>query len=100
MRNPNKRNGAAGPKLVYEDAFTVIEPHINSAGIHDHPFDPAFPADVRFCCFEKARRFRLNRHAYYELLHVQSGEITFRVQDHEVLVREGDLFVMGSTLLH
>jgi AraC-like DNA-binding protein len=42
----------------------------------------------------------MNRHHYFELLYVSSGAVTYQVQDQFCRVGPGDLFLMGSTLLH
>ena len=78
----------------------MIEPHINAEGKHTWPFDPVFPVDVGHLIFNSEGEIRMNRHDYYELLFVHSGEIEFQVQDRLYPLSEGDLFVMGSTLYH
>jgi AraC-like DNA-binding protein len=42
----------------------------------------------------------MNRHDYFELLYCHSGEVTLQVQERNVTVRRGDLFIIGSTLFH
>ena len=86
-------------KVQFEDAFSVIEPEI-AEGVHVHPFDSACPVDVRFLKFGKKHSIRLNRHEYFELLYVHSGEVVYHVHDRYLLMKRGDLFVMGSTLMH
>ncbi len=34
-------------KPAWESLCTVIEPQINADGVHEWPFDPMFPIDVR-----------------------------------------------------
>lgn len=85
--------------ISYEDAFSVIEPQI-AEGLHRHPFDDECPVDVRFLRFGRKRDIRLNRHEYFELLFVLSGEVVYQVQDRTFHMDRGDLFVMGSSLLH
>lgn len=86
--------------IRWERAYPVIEPRITAAGVHVHPFDPAFPLDVRFLIFERRADIRLNRHNYFELLYAHSGEAVYQVQDRNFRLAEGDLFVIGSTLMH
>jgi hypothetical protein len=42
----------------------------------------------------------MNRHDYFELVYGYSGEATLQVQERNVVIREGDLFIIGSTLFH
>jgi len=85
--------------ISYEDAFSVIEPQI-AEGVHRHPFDDNCPVDVRFLRFGRKRDIRLNRHEYFELLFVCSGEVVYQVHDRTLHMAQGDLFVIGSSLLH
>jgi AraC-like DNA-binding protein len=92
MRSPSK------PR--WEDAFAVIEPQINADSVHVWPFHPEFPVDVRFLRFGANHDIRMNRHDYFELLYVCSGSVIYQVRDQLCPLETGDLFVMGSTLLH
>src|SRR5215831_16211762 len=76
-----------------------IETQINAEGVHLWPFEPELPIDVRFLAIER-RPVRLNRHDYFELIYCYSGDITFQVQERNITTKEGDLFVIGSTLFH
>jgi AraC-like DNA-binding protein len=42
----------------------------------------------------------MNRHDYFELVFGYSGEATIQVHERDILIREGDLFIIGSTLFH
>jgi AraC-like DNA-binding protein len=87
-------------RIHWEDAYRVIEPQIDASGVHVWPFDRAFPLDVRWLAFQGKSSIALNRHDYYELLYLHSGEVVYQIQDQFVRMREGDLFIMGSTLFH
>jgi AraC-like DNA-binding protein len=87
-------------RIVWEDAYRVIEPQINAESVHEWKFRPEFPIDVRFLRFGPRRDIRLNRHEYFELLYLCSGEAVYQVQDRSFEVGPGDLFLVGSTLLH
>jgi AraC-like DNA-binding protein/mannose-6-phosphate isomerase-like protein (cupin superfamily) len=77
-----------------------IETQINAEGIHIWPFQiPDLPIDVRFLAIER-RPVRMNRHDYFELVYCHSGDITFQVQERNLTIEEGDLFIIGSTLFH
>ena len=84
----------------WEDAYSVIEPQINAQMVHVWPFFTEFPIDVRFLKFSRKRDIRLNRHDYYEILYLQSGEVVYEVQGRRLPMKQGDLFVVGSTQLH
>jgi AraC-like DNA-binding protein/quercetin dioxygenase-like cupin family protein len=86
--------------LRWQAAYDLIEPQINAEGIHVFPFRPEFPIDVRFLNFAEHADIRSNRHDYFELLYVYSGQVVYQVQDRQFRLREGDLFVMGSMLMH
>lgn len=87
-------------EIQWEDAYTIIERQITTAGVHIWPFTPDFPIDVRFLRFGKQNDIRLNRHEYFELLYIYHGDLTYQVHDHSCHLKEGDLFVIGSTLHH
>ncbi|MBI3680732.1 MAG: helix-turn-helix transcriptional regulator [Acidobacteria bacterium] len=87
-------------KNKWEDANLFIEPNINAAGVHVWRFEPVLPIDVNFWTFGKLTPIRMNRHEYFELLLADSGEFTFEVLSRSVTIRQGDLFLMGSTLFH
>lgn len=90
----------APPKRNWEDAYSVISPQINADGNHEWPFDPTFPIEVRFFRFGGENRIRMNRHDYSELLFLVSGELTWQIQDRQVIQKAGELIVIGSTLYH
>jgi len=84
---------------ITRTSHSVIESQINAEGAHIWPFDPAFPLDIRFLNIDK-HAVRMNRHDYFELLYGYSGEATFQVQERNVVIKDGDLFIIGSTLFH
>jgi len=84
----------------WEDAYSVIEPQITAESIHLWPFDPNCPIDVRYLVFGTQGDIRLNRHDYFEIMIIESGRVGYQVQDRVVEVQTGDLFLVGSTLLH
>jgi AraC-like DNA-binding protein/mannose-6-phosphate isomerase-like protein (cupin superfamily) len=87
-------------KRKWHDAYSVITPQITADGNHQWPFDSSFPIDVRFFKFGRQNRIRMNRHDYMELLILLSGELTWQIQERQVLQKEGELIVIGSTLYH
>ncbi len=85
--------------IRWERAGEVIEPRITAEGIHAHPFGP-LPIDVRFLTFDRRTDIRMNRHDYFEVLYAYSGEAMYEVQERSLRLEQGDLFVIGSTLMH
>jgi AraC-like DNA-binding protein/mannose-6-phosphate isomerase-like protein (cupin superfamily) len=84
----------------WENAFSVIEPQINAAGVHVWPFEASFPLDVSFFDFDLRRGIRMNRHDYFEVLYLCSGELDYQVQERTLPMRAGDLVVISSTHYH
>jgi AraC-like DNA-binding protein/mannose-6-phosphate isomerase-like protein (cupin superfamily) len=88
------------PKGVLKDTYSLVEPQINAEGVHIWPFEASCPVDVLFMTTHDRQRVRMNRHRYFEILYLCSGEGTCRVQDRLLPFKEGDLAVIGSTLYH
>ena len=84
---------------ITRTSHSVIESQINAEGVHIWPFDLAFPLDIRFLVIDK-HVVRMNRHDYFELVYGYSGEAAFQVQERNMVIKAGDLFLMGSTLFH
>ncbi len=56
--------------------------------------------DVRFLRLRPPACAVLRRHEYFELAYLKTGSAIYRVKDREVVVNQGDLFVMGRDLFH
>lgn len=103
---PAESDVKARTKLVsagqvdWENAYSTLVPQITAEGVHEWPFDPLFPIDIRFLVFGRHGDIRLNRHDYFEVLIVLSGEISCQVQERSFTLGQGDVFVIGSTLHH
>jgi AraC-like DNA-binding protein len=81
-------------------AYLVSEAQVNANGIHVWPFNPAFPIDVVQHRLSGTRPFRMNRHDYFELVYLISGELVWQVQDSFLTETEGDLFIMTNPTFH
>lgn len=86
--------------LASADTFLVTENQVNADGVHEWPFDPSFPVDALQHSLSGTRPFRMNRHDYFELVFLISGELVWQVQDSLVTQSDGDLFVMTSPKFH
>jgi AraC-like DNA-binding protein len=89
---------AAGRK--WGSGFAVDDIQVNASGVHDWPFNAEFPVDVIYHLLSGNQPFRMNRHDYFELVYVQSGEIVWQVQNRLLHEKSGQLFVVGSGLYH
>ncbi len=88
------------PESSCEDIFRLVEPQINAEGVHVWPFDAAFPVNVLYLTKSARNSVRMNRHKYFEITCVCSGNGDYHIQDRLLPFREGDLAVVGSTLYH
>jgi len=88
------------PAQLCEDHFRVVEPQINTEGIHVWPFDPSFPVDVRFMTSGLRQNVRTNRHDYFEVMYLCKGAADLHVQDRWIPFQEGEACVIGSTVYH
>ncbi len=86
--------------IQWENAVRVIEPGVTASGVHVSPLDPSFPLDVRFLRLRPPACAVLRRHDYFELAYLKTGSAVYWVKDREVVVNQGDLFVMGRDLYH
>lgn len=86
--------------LAFADTFLVTETQVNADGVHEWPFDPSFPVDALQHSLSGTRPFRMNRHDYFELVYLISGELVWQVQDSFVTQSDGDLFVMTCPKFH
>ena len=80
--------------------FLVLDSQVNADGVHEWPFDPRFPVDIVQHSLSGRQPFRMNRHDYFEIAFLNSGELVWQIQDHFVTQKKGDLFVMGSPTYH
>ena len=87
-------------RSISGDSFLVTEMQVNADGVHVWPFDPSFPVDALQHSLSGTRPFRMNRHDYFELVYLLSGELVWQVQDSFLTENEGDLFVMTSPKFH
>jgi AraC-like DNA-binding protein len=87
-------------RVHWENAFSLIDPQINSEGTHIWPFDPACMIDVRFYKYDGHHHIRMNRHDYFEIFYLQAGELVCRIQDRSFSMQSGDLAVISSTQYH
>ena len=86
--------------LRWQNTHTIIPPQIRADGVHVWPFDPSLPVAVTFQVFGEGQPVRMNRHDYFEIAYVLSGEISCQVAGRSFRCKEGELIVIGSSLYH
>jgi mannose-6-phosphate isomerase-like protein (cupin superfamily) len=89
-------------KLSWQKAYPEVEPQINADGTYVHPFEPAFPVDVRLHLHGGRNNIniRMNRHTCLEVMYIYDGETDVQIQDRYVHLRKGDLMIVGNNLYH
>jgi AraC family transcriptional regulator, transcriptional activator of pobA len=87
-------------KFNWESAVPFIEPQITSRGVHVWPFDPAFPLDVRFLLLNRKQDVPMHRPDHLELIYIESGEVRYQYQDQQLLLRKGDIVLVGNNAYH
>ncbi len=86
--------------MDWQNANPILEPLMNAQGLYTWSFDPLFPVDVRFYTYDRRKHLRPNRHDYFELFYLFSGEVTFQIHKQSFKMKAGDLAVIGSTFFH
>ena len=86
--------------LKWHESGTIIAPQIRADGVHVWPFDPSFPIAVTFQVFGDRQPVRMNRHDYFEIAYVLSGEVSCQISDRLFHCKEGELIVVGSSPYH
>lgn len=100
VRKPGTMRFVPAREWPQSDQYSLIQPQINSKGIHVWPFDAGLPVDLRFLTSDGRNTVQQNRHEYFEVFVVWSGATTFLVQDRLLPMNEGDLAVVGNSLYH
>jgi len=86
--------------LQWHNTNAIIAPQIRADGVHVWPFDPSLPVAVTFQVFGEGQPIRMNRHDYFEIAYVLSGEISCQAGERSFRCKEGELIVIGSSLYH
>ena len=106
MRNRTSRTAFAAlgrhqiQGATCKEQFSLVEPQINAEGVHVWPFNVSCPVDVLFVTVGGQRDIRMNRHEYFEVMYLLEGSAYCHIQDKLLLMKEGDLVIIGSTLYH
>jgi AraC-like DNA-binding protein len=80
--------------------FLVLDSQVNAGGVHVWPFDSSFPIDVVHHFLSGRQPFRMNRHSYLEIVHLNAGKLVWQVQEQFANQNKGDLFVIGGSKYH
>jgi AraC-like DNA-binding protein/mannose-6-phosphate isomerase-like protein (cupin superfamily) len=87
-------------RFPWKNGYSFVEPGINADGVRIYPFDPSFPLDVSFVTVTGRRHTRMNRHEFFEVIYVYSGNPDIQVLNRNFRVKKGDLVVIGPNLYH
>lgn len=87
-------------KIGWAESSATIAPQIRADGVHIWPFDLSLPIAVTFQIFGDRQPVRMNRHDYFEIVYIISGEITCQIAKCSFRCRQGELIVIGSSLYH
>ncbi len=89
-----------GTDIGKRSPYLVLDSQVNADGVHVWPFNPKFPIDIVQHSLSGRQPFRMNRHDYFEIAFLYSGELVWQIQDQYVTQGKGDLFVMGTPKYH
>jgi len=86
-------------RLPWEDNYQFVGPNITADGVRiNYPFDPTFPADVRFVIGSGRHLVRPNRHEHYEIAYLYSGSMEVQIRDRRFHLKKGDVVVIGPNI--
>jgi len=86
-------------RFPWQDNYQFVGPNITADGVRVHyPFDPAFPADVRFVIGSGRHLVRPNRHEHFEVVYVYSGSMEVQIRDRRFRLKQGDVIVIGPNI--
>lgn len=86
-------------RFPWEDNYQFVGPNITADGVRIHyPFDPAFPADVRFIIGSGRHLVRPNRHEHFEVAYLYSGSMEVQIRNRRFHLNKGDVVVIGPNI--
>jgi AraC-like DNA-binding protein len=86
-------------RFPWQDNYQFVGPNITADGVRIHyPFDPTFPADVRFVIGSGRHLVRPNRHEHFEVVYVYSGSMEVQIRDRRFRLKQGDVIVIGPNI--
>jgi AraC-like DNA-binding protein len=88
----------SAPRWQY--AVSVVRRQISPQGLHVWPFRETFPLELRHYILNRQSDLPPHRPCHFELILLESGEITYEAQGVASQVKKGDLVVVGNELYH
>ena len=86
-------------RFHWEDSYQFVGPNITPDGVRiNYPFDPTFPADVRFVVGSGRHLVRPNRHEHCEVVYLYSGSMEVQIRDRRFRLKKGDVVVIGPNI--
>jgi len=86
-------------RFPWQDNYRFVGPNITADGVRiNYPFDPAFPADVRFIIGSGRHLVRPNRHEHFEVAYLYSGSMEVQIRNRRFRLKKGDVVVIGPNI--
>jgi len=86
-------------RFPWVDNYRFVEPNITPDGVRiNYPFDPTFPADVRFVIGSGRHLVRPNRHEHFEIAYLYSGSMEVQIRNRRFHLKKGDVVVIGPNI--
>jgi AraC-like DNA-binding protein len=86
-------------RFPWQDNYQFVGPNITADGVRiNYPFDPAFPADVRFIIGSGHHLVRPNRHEHSEVVYLYSGSMEVQIRNRRFRLKKGDVVVIGPNI--
>ncbi len=86
--------------VVWEDARTLVDSHIDSNHLHVWPFQRSFPIDVRFVLLDRREDVPPHQPDHLEVVFIESGRAGYEVDGHPREIKENDVVVVGERMRH
>jgi AraC-like DNA-binding protein len=87
-------------RFPWKKEYQFVEPGITAEGIRIYPFDPAFSVDVSFLTASGRSLVRMNRHEFYEVVYVFTGNTEIQVCSRCFPLKRDDVVVIGPDIYH
>jgi len=87
-------------QFPWKKEYQFVEPGITAEGVRIYPFEPAFPIDVSFLTASGHSLVRMNRHEFFEVIYIFSGNTKIQVRSRCFELRKDDVVVIGPDIYH
>jgi AraC-like DNA-binding protein len=87
-------------EFPWKKEYQFVEPGITAEGVRIYPFEPAFPVDVSFLTASGRSLVRMNRHEFFEVIYIFSGNTQIQVRSRSFELKQDDVVVIGPDIYH